>query len=217
MRHYLAVAENRRAGAGAERQDHFYSATLDCAKALHVGIVEHAHGLPPMLGSADCRSNPANTSLPDWGQSARSRESRPTLVQNRRDVGKGLVDGNPLDEGREIVDYLDDGGAKPLVVLEMAADKSELRTELARLPSRHAAVHPEGLGFIRSGKHNPTPDGDGLAAQRRVEQLLDRGTEGIQVCVEDGGCRFHPNRSPVTVSRRFWPKQNENVCWRLSS
>jgi hypothetical protein len=39
-------------------------------------------------------------------------------------VGKGLVDGNPLDEGREIVDHLDGGIAQPLVVLEMAADKS---------------------------------------------------------------------------------------------
>ena len=114
-----------------------------------------------------------------------------------RDVGKGLVDGNPLDEGREIVDHLDGGVAQPLVVLEMAADKNELRTELARLPSRHAAADPEGLGFVRSGKHDPATDGDGLAAQRRVEQLLDRGIEGIQVRMEDGGCRCHPDRSPV--------------------
>ncbi len=80
----------------------------------------------------------------------------------------------------------------------MAVDKSELRTELARVPSRHAAADSEGLGFVRSGEHNPTTDGDGLAAQRRIEQLLDRGIEGIQVCMEDGGCRFHPDRSPVT-------------------
>src|SRR6202035_643112 len=58
MRHDLAVAENRRAGAGAERQDHFYSAALDCAKALHVGIVEHAHGLPPMLGKCGLQVEP---------------------------------------------------------------------------------------------------------------------------------------------------------------
>ena len=114
-----------------------------------------------------------------------------------RDVGKGLVDGNPLDEGREIIEHLDGGIAQPLVVLEMAADKDQLRTELARPPSRHAAADPEGLGFVRSGKHNPTADGDGLAAQRRVEQLLDRGIEGIQVRMEDGGCRFHPDRSPA--------------------
>jgi hypothetical protein len=59
------------------------------------------------------------------------------------DVGKGLVDGNPLDEGREIVDHLDGGIAQPLVVFEMAADKNELRTDFARLPSWHAAAHPE--------------------------------------------------------------------------
>src|SRR6266581_9123395 len=80
----------------------------------------------------------------------------------------------------------------------MAVDKRELRTELARVPSRHAAADSEGLGFVRSGEHNPTTDGDGLAAQRRIEQLLDRGIEGIQVCMEDGGYRFHPDRSPVT-------------------
>jgi hypothetical protein len=81
-----------------------------------------------------------------------------------RNVRKSLVDGNPLDEGREIAEHLDGGIAQPLVVLEMAADKSELRTELARLPSRHAAADPEGLGFVGSGKHNPTSNGDGFAA-----------------------------------------------------
>src|SRR5271168_1272417 len=69
-----------------------------------------------------------------------------------RDVGKGLVDRDPLDERREIADHLDGGIAQLLVVLEMAADKSELRTELTRLPSRHAAADPESLGFVRSGK-----------------------------------------------------------------
>ena len=118
-----------------------------------------------------------------------------------RDVGKGLVDGNPLDEGREIADHLDGGVAQPLVFLEMPADKGELRTEFARLPSRHAAADPEGLGFVRSGKHNPTTDGNGSAAQRGVKQLLHGGIESIQVRMEDGGYRCHPDRSPVTFRR----------------
>src|SRR6266851_6778176 len=80
-----------------------------------------------------------------------------------RDVSKGLVDGNPLDERREIADHLDGGISQSLVVLEMAADKSEFMSEFARLPSRHAAADPEGLGFVRSCKHNPTTDGDGSA------------------------------------------------------
>src|SRR5258707_13078326 len=116
-----------------------------------------------------------------------------------RDVGKGLVDGNPLDEGREIADHFDGGVAQPLVFLEMSADKGELRTEFARLPSRHAAADPEDPGFVRSGKHNPATDGNGSAAQRRVKQLLYGGVEGIQVRMKDGGCRCHPAVRP----RRF--------------
>jgi hypothetical protein len=85
--------------------------------------------------------------------------------------GKGLVDGNSLDEGCEVTQYLDGGIAEPLVLLEMATDKSELRTQLARPPSRHPAADPKGLGFIRSGEHNPTTNGDWPTTQRRVEDL----------------------------------------------
>jgi len=83
-----------------------------------------------------------------------------------RNVGKGLVDGNPLDEGREIADHFDGGVAQPFVFLEMPTDESEFREEFARLPSRHAAADPEGFGFVRSGKHNSTTDGDEFAAQQ---------------------------------------------------
>ena len=133
-----------------------------------------------------------------------------------RDVSKGLVDGNPLDEGREIADHFDGGVAQPLVFPKMPTDESKLRAELARLPSRHAAADPEGLGFVGSGNHNPSTDGNGSAAQRRVKQLLYRGIESIQVRMEDGGCRCHPDRSPVTFrrgSRREDHNENkDNEC-----
>ena len=74
--------------------------------------------------------------------------------------------------GGEIADHLDGGVAQPLVFLKMPADKNELRTEFTRLLSWHAAADPESLGFVRSGKHNSTTDGDGFAAQRRLKQLL---------------------------------------------
>ena len=116
------------------------------------------------------------------------------------DVGKGLVDGDPLDQRREIAEHLDGGVAQPLVLLEMAADEDELRAELARPPPRHPAAHPERLGLVGGGQHDPAADGDRLAAQRRVEQLLDRGVEGVQVRMEDGGCRFHADTSPPPFS-----------------
>jgi hypothetical protein len=111
------------------------------------------------------------------------------------DVGKGLVDGNPLDQRREIVEHFHGGIAQPLIVAEMSADKDQLWAELARTPPRHAAVDAEGLGLVGRSQHHPAADRDGLAAQGRVEQLLDRGVEGVQVRMEDGGCRFHPERS----------------------
>jgi hypothetical protein len=50
-----------------------------------------------------------------------------------------LVDGNPLDQRREIAEHLDRGVTQPLILLEMPADKNELRTQLPRPPPRHAA------------------------------------------------------------------------------
>src|SRR5262249_38943992 len=102
-------------------------------------------------------------------------------MDGTRHIGKGLVDGNPLDERGEITQHLHGAGAQPLVVLEMPADKSELRAKLARVPSRHPAANPEGLGFIRSGKHDLVTNGDRLVTQRGVEQLLDRGVERVEV------------------------------------
>src|SRR6267143_4263461 len=47
MRHDLAVAEERGAGAGAERQHHFQPVPLDRAKTLNVGVVEDTYRLSP--------------------------------------------------------------------------------------------------------------------------------------------------------------------------
>lgn len=65
-----------------------------------------------------------------------------------RDVGKGLVDGNPFDERREIVEHVDRSIAEPLVVLEMTTHENQLRTQFARPPARHATADPKGFGFI---------------------------------------------------------------------
>ena len=101
-------------------------------------------------------------------------------------------------------EHLDGGVAQPLVLLEMAADENELRAELARPPPRHSAADPESLGFVGGGKHDPAADGDRLAAQRRVEQLLDRGIEGVEVRMEDGGHRFHADSSTAVALPGSW-------------
>src|SRR5579872_992829 len=56
------------------------------------------------------------------------------------DVGKSLVDRNSLDKRREIIKHINGSIAQPLIILEMPADKDQLRTQLTRPPSRHAAA-----------------------------------------------------------------------------
>ena len=60
---------------------------------------------------------------------------------------------------------------------------------LAKIASQVAK--PDGLVVV-----DPAADGNRLAAQRRVEQLLDRGIEGIQVRMEDSrGHSIQPLRA----------------------
>jgi hypothetical protein len=82
-----------------------------------------------------------------------------------RHIGESLIDGNPLNERGEIADDLDRGIAQSMVLFEMAAHKSELRTECARTPSRHATLDAESFGFVRSCKHDSATDGDRFSAQ----------------------------------------------------
>src|SRR5512134_2368571 len=103
-------------------------------------------------------------------------------------VGEGLVDGDALDGRREIAQDSDGGVAEPLVFAEMSADKHEVRTELPRPPSRHAASYAEGPRFVRGREYDAAADRNRLAAQARVKQLFDRRVKGVEVRVENGGC-----------------------------
>src|SRR6185436_3494795 len=91
-----------------------------------------------------------------------------------RHVGEGLVDRDALDVGCEIAEDSDGRVAEPLVFVEVSADKHEVGTELPRAASRHAAVYAEGPRFVGGREHDAAADRNRLAAQARVEQLLDR-------------------------------------------
>ena len=79
----------------------------------------------------------------------------------------------------------------------MPADDDQVGTQLTRAAPRHAAAHAKGLGFVRGGEHDAAADSEGFAAQGGVEQLLDRRIEGVEVRVQDGGCRVHPGCPPI--------------------
>ena len=105
-------------------------------------------------------------------------------------VKECLVDRDPLDRGCELVKHLHDGIGQALVLVEVAPDESQGRAQLPGPPAGHPAGHPAALGLIRSSQHDATavtaPDGYRLAQQCRVQQLLGRGVEGIEIRVEHG-------------------------------
>src|SRR5262245_15824668 len=65
---------------------------------------------------------------------SRDLRRRTEKVGAPHNVSKGLVDGNPFDERGEIIEHSDGSIAQPLVVLEMPADKDQLRTKLTSPP-----------------------------------------------------------------------------------
>src|SRR5271166_6843834 len=71
---------------------------------------------------------------------SRDLSRRTEKVGASRNVSKGLVDGNPLDERGVVVEHVDRGIAQPLIICEMAADKDQFWAQITRPPSRHAAT-----------------------------------------------------------------------------
>ena len=75
------------------------------------------------------------------------------------DVEEGFVDGDPLDEWREVVEHRHDLVAQPLVLREVAADEREVGAQLLGSPTRHPSLHSEFLGLVGRRQHHAASDG----------------------------------------------------------
>ena len=82
----------------------------------------------------------------------------------------------------------------------MAANKNEAGAKFACLAARHAALDTEGLGLIGRRENHAAADRDRLAAQARIQKLLDRSVEGVEIRVENGGDRFHGTKTEQNES-----------------
>ncbi len=65
-----------------------------------------------------------------------------------------------------------------------------MRRKASRRPQRHRGMHAEDARLVRGGRHD-TPssgvatDDNRLADERRIQRLLHRDKEGIEVYVKD--------------------------------
>ena len=100
-------------------------------------------------------------------------------------VEERLVDRQPLDERRHVVEDPIHGLARLGVGREARRDDDRLRAEPASLSAAHRRLDAEGLGLVARREHDTAADDHRLPAQLRIVPLLDRREEGVEVCVQD--------------------------------
>jgi len=120
----------------------------------------------------------------DLGRRARDPPQPP-------DVEEGLVDREPLDEGRRVLEHPEHRLARLAVGLHPRADDHRVGAEPPGEPATHRGSDAVGLRLVARGEHDPGAHDDGTPSERRVVPLFDRGIEGVRVCVQDGRLVAH--------------------------
>jgi hypothetical protein len=97
MRHQQAIAEYRRAGAGAEGKHDLQSSTLDDSETLDLGVVEQTNWLAETLGQGGCQWKIAPWAVAEM----RRRESSPVADYARKSHGNSIETKQRCDQSHE--------------------------------------------------------------------------------------------------------------------
>ena len=106
-------------------------------------------------------------------------------------VEERLVDRQPLDRGRELVEDAVGRLACLGVGGEPWGDHDGVGTQPAGGPAAHRRSHPERAGLVAGRQHHPAADDHRAPAKGRVVSLLDRRVERVEVGVQDAGRGSH--------------------------
>ena len=107
------------------------------------------------------------------------------------DVEERLVDRDPLDQRRRVLEDREHGLARFRVGRHPRRHHDGLRAEPPGLDAAHGRAHPEGPGLVAGGQHDAAADDHRPPPQPRVVALLDRRVERVEVGVEDRGLAAH--------------------------
>ena len=135
-------------------------------------------------GHAD-RDGQADLVLDPAANRRRNADGRTEQGDRASDVEERLVNRDAFNQRREVVKDRHDLIAEALVLVKVAADEAQGRTQLAGSASRHPAADAERARFVRGGQHDATADRDRNPAQGRVEELLDGRIERVEVSVQN--------------------------------
>ena len=107
------------------------------------------------------------------------------------DVQERLVDGEPLDVRRGVVEDGEHRLARLAVGLHPRLDDDRLRAQASRLCLAHRRPHAVRLRLVAGREYDASPDDHGATAQCWVVALLDRRVEGVSVGVQDRAVARH--------------------------
>ena len=100
-------------------------------------------------------------------------------------VEEGLVDRQPFDQRRGVVEDAEHRLARLGVGRHARRDDDRVRAQAARLPAAHRGADAAGLRLVAGREHDAAADDHGPSAQARLVSLLDRRVERVQVGVQD--------------------------------
>ena len=106
-------------------------------------------------------------------------------------VEERLVDRQPFDERRRVLEHLEHRLARLRVRGHPRRDHDRVRAQPPGTPAAHRRADAERLGLVARGEHDPAADDHRPAAQARIVPLLDRREERVEVGMEDRRLDVH--------------------------
>ncbi len=122
----------------------------------------------------------------------------PADAPEAADVEEGLVDRDPLDDRRGLVEDLEDRAAGLDVGLKARPHDDRLRAQPARLRTAHRRAHAERAGLVACGEHDAAADDHRPCAQlagRRAARPTQRRRRG-----RHAGSRPRRTRTHVRIT-----------------
>src|SRR6266545_6303553 len=107
------------------------------------------------------------------------------------DVEERLVDRQPLDQRRRVLEDPVDGLAHLGVRGHARGNHDRLRAQATRLSTPHRRADAIGLGLVAGREHHAGTDDHRSPTQAGVVSLLDGRVEGIEVGVQDRSLGLH--------------------------
>ena len=134
---------------------------------------------PTVIGKPDLRRARRAQAHGDLASACPRAARMPAHVEER------LVDRQPLDERRRVLEDAEHRLARLRVRRHARRTTIASRAQAPRLPAAHRRAHAERLRLVARGEHDAAADDHRAAAQARVVPLLDRRVEGVEVGVQD--------------------------------